>query len=399
MKILIVHNHYRFRGGEDLCFEADTELLRNRGHQVVHYTRHNDDAGNRGAIREALDTLWSRRTYDEVTALIRGERPDVMHVHNTFPLVSPSVYDAAADTSVPVVQSLHNYRPFCVGAALLRNDRVCESCIGSTFGWQGVRHRCYRGSLTASTASAAVNARNRMRGTWKRKIARFVAFSTASRDLFVRAGFPASRIVLNPHFVSLDRTPREKRTDAFMFVGRLVPEKGVDRLLEAWKGFEGDWELRIAGEGPLEESVRKAAASDPRIRFYGVIPRTQMLDRLAESAALVFPSPWHETFGRVLVEAFALGLPVLASNLGGPLDIVDSPELGQLFDPTSTAAIRAAMTSFVADRSNHPAMRQAAYRAYLDKYTEDRNYARLIGTYRDAIASLGKAATAAGAIE
>lgn len=385
MNVLIVHNHYRLRGGEDVCFESDTKMLRDRGHKVVHYTRHNDDVGSRSRWRELRETLWNPTSYSEVSSLIERESIDLLHVHNTFPLISPSIYDAAHDLGIPVVQSLHNFRPLCVGAALCRDGKFCTKCLTEKSGLSGIRNRCYRGSLAASSVSALLNRRNRRKRLWQR-IDRYITFCQRAKDLYSEAGFPQQRIELNPHYVEQECEVASNRDNAFIFVGRLTIEKGLDRLLEAWSRYTGNWELRIVGEGPMEREAQAAAERDPRIRLLGKIPRAEMMQWMATSSCLIFPSPAFETFGRVLIEAYSLGIPVIASNLGGPADIVISDDHGLLIDPLNTQQMADAIEKMTAMiERKFPQMRQACRERYLNHYTQDLNYNRLIDIYSQAI--------------
>ena len=200
MKILVVHNHYRLRGGEDTVFDAECRMLEEGGHTVVRYERTNLDVprGVLGRVRTALGTVWSRRSYREVRELIRRERPDVMHCHNTFPLISPSVYYAAAAEGVPVVQTLHNYRLACLNGYLFREGHVCERCLGRA-PWRGVCLRCYRGSLAASATVAAMLLVHRALGTWRRKVTRYIALTEFSKAKFIEAGLPADKITVKPN--------------------------------------------------------------------------------------------------------------------------------------------------------------------------------------------------------
>lgn len=385
MRVLLAHNYYRFRGGEDLCFEADRELLESRGHHVITYTRHNDDVGKSSSWQEAKRTVWNRRTYEEVSELIRRETPDVMHAHNTFPLISPAIYDAAADAGVAVVQALHNYRPMCVGGVLLRDGQRCESCVGKRWATAGIRHRCYRGSLAASAVAAGLNLANWRRRVWTERVDRFIVFSRASRESYLAGGFPEERLELNPHFVELSQSPSERWDQAFFFVGRLSPEKGVACLLEAWKSFPGSWKLRVVGEGPLESDVAAAAQRDSRIEFLRTIPREQMLETMARSAAVIFPSICAETFGRVPIEAYAVGVPVLASRLGGPLDIVEPSRNGDFFEPNSPVSLSQTLERFSAMPEDVVSgLRREARKTYLSRYTAEHNYQRLQQIYERA---------------
>ncbi|MFH5804241.1 glycosyltransferase [Alienimonas sp. DA493] len=387
MKILVVHERYTQPGGEDQVFLDETALLEARGHTVIRYERHNDELAATGRLRQAVETVWSRRAVGQIDALLRRERPDVMHCHNTFPILSPAVHHAAAKRGVATVQTLHNFRLICPQGALRRDGRICEDCVGRTVAAPAVRHACYRGSRAATAATAAMNAVHHTLGTWTTVVDRFVALTEFSRDLFVRAGLPGERIDVKPNFVAPDPGPGPaERTGGVVFVGRLSEEKGLHTLLDAWRRVRSDARLTIVGDGPLGEEVRAAAATDSRITAVGRRPFAEVLERVAAAEALVMPSVWYETFGRTLIEAFAAGTPVIASRLGAMAEIVTDGETGVLFPPGDAAALAAAVDALQSDPPRRRRLGAAARGAYEAGFTADRNYELLRAIYERALA-------------
>ena len=314
MKILLCHNYYQQSGGEYHVFEDESWLLASRGHEVIRFTRHNDEIGNIRPWRVAVQTVWNSRAYADLRALIRRERPDVVHVTNTFPLISPAAHYAARAENVPVVQSLHNYRLLCPRADFLRGGRTCEDCVGKTFPWPALWHRCYRGSRAATAVTAAMVSFHRTMRTWTRVVDRFVAPTEFSRNRFIAGGLPPDRIVVKPNFLRRDPGVGTGDGGFVAFVGRLAPEKGVATLLGAWERLPGDLRLKVIGHGPLADRVRTAAAEDRRIEWLGELPLERVLAVVGDAACLVVPSICYETFGRTAVEAFAKGTPVIASR-------------------------------------------------------------------------------------
>ena len=387
MKILLVHEHYRRPGGEDQVFADEGWLLESRGHGVVRHTRHNDALDGTDRLRAAADTVWNRRACAELAAVIDRERPDVLHAHNTFPILSPAIHRTAAARGVATVQTLHNFRLICPQAQLLRDGRVCEDCVGKPFAWPGVLHACYRGSRAATAATAAMSATHRTLGTWGDSVDRFIALTEHGRGLFVRGGLPADRIAVKPNFVHPD--PRDRPPVAgdaggrpsVIFVGRLSPEKGLDVLLSAWPRVTADARLTVVGDGPLAPAVEAAAAADPRVEQPGQIPFEAVLDRIAAADLLVMPSVWYETFGRTVVEAFAAGTPVVASRLGAMAELIEDGVTGTLFPPGDAAALASAVDALLADGARRRRLSAAARRTFEDRYTADRNYDLLTDIY------------------
>lgn len=385
MKVLLCHNYYQQRGGEDESFEAEARALEEFGHEVVRYTRHNDAIDGMGRVEVAANTLWSKQTYAELRRLVRRERPAVMHCTNTFPLISPAAYSAARAEGVPVVQSLRNYRLLCPGALFLRDGKVCEDCLGKSVPWPGVRHGCYRDSRAASTVVASLTTLHRGLGTWRRDVTLYFTLTEFARRKFVEGGLPADRIVVKPNCVNPDPGPGTGRGGYAVFAGRLSPEKGIDTLLAAWQQLKRPVPLKVVGDGPLADRVKAAAAANPNVEYLGRRPLRELLDVIGEAACLVMPSVWYETFGRTIIEAYAKGTPAIASRLGAMAELVDEGRTGLLFAAGDAADLAAAVDRLMVDPAR---MRLAARREFEDKYTAASNYQQLMAIYARAATSV-----------
>jgi glycosyltransferase involved in cell wall biosynthesis len=390
VKILVVHNAYQQRGGEDSVVRAEARLLGMNGHAVVRYERHNDELRGRGALGEigaAVGTVWSLRSFREVRELIGKERPDVAHFHNTFPLISPSAYYACARSGVPVVQTLHNYRLWCPAAKFLRDGKVCEACLGRN-AWPGVVHACYRGSRSATAAAAAMLAVHRRMGSWQTKVDAYIALSEFARRKFIEGGLPAERIVVKPNFVAGDLEPKTQPGSYALFVGRLSEEKGPQLLLSAWRSMPTKVPLRIVGDGPLLETLSRQVRASllAEIELAGQRTPDEVRALMHGARFLVFPSVWYEGFPMTIAEAFAGGLPVIATRLGSMAEIVQDGVTGLHVEPGNAADLAAK----VAWAWNHPEdlarMGRAARAEYEAKYQPSTNYDMLMDIYRRAMA-------------
>jgi glycosyltransferase involved in cell wall biosynthesis len=379
-RVLVVHNAYQQAGGEDRVVADEVALLARKGHEVLQMRRDNHEIALTGRLRLAADTLWSRRTHREALELLRRCRPDVVHVHNTLPLVSPSLYWACAEAGVPVVQTLHNFRLACPQAMFLREDGVCERCLGQA-PWPAVLHGCYRGSRAQTAVVAGMLALHRGLGTWRDKVARYIALNEFCRAKFVQAGLPADRVVVKPNFadVEADAAPGPRR--GFLFVGRLSPEKGVATLAQAWDASAG-LALRVAGTGPAGADI----ASRAGVTMLGALPPDAVLREMRGARALVLPSIWYENFPRTLVEAFGAGLPVIASRLGAMAELVEHGVTGLLFTPGDARDLAGQLRWAEANPRRLAEMGDNARRRFEQAYTADINHDRLVGIYREAIA-------------
>ncbi|MBX9660990.1 MAG: glycosyltransferase family 4 protein [Nitrospiraceae bacterium] len=374
----MAHNYYRLRGGEDAVAEAEVALLQSHGHEVEFVTRKNSDIDESSALTLAMDTIWSRQSKQAVDDAIRRFHPDVVHIHNTFPMLSPAILQAAWHHQVPVVMTLHNFRLMCIQAMFLRDGQICEDCMGR-LPWRGVLRRCYRRSMAQSAALAASVSVHRALGTYKRAVSRFVTLNEFCRDKFVEGGLPFERISVKPNFVDappLEDTPRE----GGLFVGRLSPEKGISTLAEAMHKLAGI-RVDVLGEGP-EAAI---ASNVDGLILHGNAPAGTVRTMMLRAAYLVMPSIWYETFGMVAIEAFSCALPVIASDLGAMQTLIDHGRTGLLFKAGSADELAETLRWAEANPRAMRDMGAAARAEYEARYTPDINYRQLMGIYEEAI--------------
>lgn len=377
LRVLVVHNRYQYRGGEDTVVEAEVDLLRAHGHPVETYFRSNDDVAGIGKLQLAAQTLWSRRTIEDVDRIAERFAPDIVHVHNTLPLISPSIYWAAHRRGIPIVQTLHNFRLLCPQAMLLRDGQVCEDCVGR-FPWPGIRHGCYRGS-TAQTAMVAGSVElHRRLGTWHDKVSTYIALNDFCRDKFIQGGLPADKIVVKPNFIDAP-PPKDGPRSGFLFVGRLSKEKGIHVLAEALSLCPEGVHCRVAGTGPDEELI----AGHPRVTMLGALNSAQVLDEMQRAVALVVPSIWYENFPRTIVEAYACGLPVIASDIGALASIVTHQTTGLLFAAGNASSLHKAMLELHAHRDSAHQLGAAARYTYERELSPNVNYRAIQKIYRN----------------
>lgn len=391
MKIVLVHNYYQQRGGEDVVFEQERDLLRRAGDEVVEYCRTNEEVIGSPLLERIAavpTTIWSQQSCNNFLSLLAREQPDVVHVHNTFFRISPSIYWACAGAGVPVVQTLHNYRLLCPVGTFLRDSQLCHACVDHGL-WEGVRYGCYRDSCAATAVVALMLTAHRHCKTWTKHIDRYIALSNFSRSKFLEGGLPAEKVLVKPNFVYPDPGAATGDGEYAVFVGRLSSEKGLPALLSAWKLLANPLPLLIVGDGPLRAELERRVAADGlvSIKFCGRLERQQVLDIIKRARFLVFPSQCYENFPGAIAEAFACGVPVLASALGAMQELVDDRITGMLVRPADPADL----SEKVAWAWSHPAalkeMGRAARLKYEDQYTAERNYLRLRGIYQEALAA------------
>jgi glycosyltransferase involved in cell wall biosynthesis len=385
-RVLLLHNRYQHRGGEDSVVESEVELLRDRGHPVELLIWDNEEVGRLPPATVAARTLWSRSSVARVSEAIARFRPDVVHVHNSFPLASPSVYWTADRAGLPVVKTLHNFRLMCPQAMLLRDGRVCEDCVGR-IPLPAIRHRCYRGSRAATAVTAAMLVTHRVLGTYRDRVTRYIALNEFCRGKFIEGGLPADRIVLKPNFVAADPPPPDAARDGLLFVGRLSAEKGIETLARAAR-LMPQVTIRVVGTGPDEALLDGV----PNIERLGRKSGPEVMQWMACSAALVLPSIWYENFPRTLVEAFAQGLPVIASRIGALGELIEHGRTGLLFDVGSAEDLARRSREALAEPARLRRMGEAARDVYEAGYTPETNYTILARIYDEAIAARRAAA-------
>jgi glycosyltransferase involved in cell wall biosynthesis len=382
MKILMLHNRYLIPGGEDQVTMAETALLRDYGHEVELLEEDNRRVEQIGSARMALRAIWSRESYHLINQKLRSGSFDVLHVQNFFPLWSPSVYYAASRNRVPVVQTLHNYRLMCVNSLFFRDQHVCEECMGRLLPWHGVLHACYRDSRAASAAVAGMVGAHKLAGTWRNRVKTYIAVSEFTREKYIAGGFPQEKIVVKPNFLHPSPEPGNGGGGYALYVGRLSQEKGIATMLEAWKSASNPIPLKVVGEGPLAELVTAAGRVCPKIEYVGSKSLPEVLDLMRGAEFLVFPSEWYETMGRTIMEAFAVGTPVVASKIGPPATMVIAGEMGFHFQPGNIGELRERVEWCSRNLAQLRAMRTKARAAFEAMYTGAANVEMLVAIYR-----------------
>ena len=382
MRVLILHNHYQQAGGEDVVVASESDLLASYRHEVKVYSVTNETLRTAWATATALwRAPYSGASRRQVAAEIQGFRPDIVHVHNFFPLLSPSVYDACRAAHIPVVQTLHNYRLLCVNAEFFREGHACEECLGRSVSWPGVLHGCYRRSRGASGAVAVMQTMNRLRRTWKDKVDLYIALTEFARSKFVQGGLPAQKIVVKPNFVRSDPGPGTGRGRYALFVGRLVAGKGLATLLAAWEQLGGKVALKIAGDGPLADYVGATSRGVAGVEWLGACSHDRVLALMKDAWALVFPSLYYENFPVVIAEAYAAGLPIIASNVGSTSLLIDHGRTGLHVRSADAADLAAKLLWLWAHPQDRARMSVNARVEFERKYTAERNYEALMEIY------------------
>jgi glycosyltransferase involved in cell wall biosynthesis len=385
MNILLAHNYYQQAGGEDTCFAAEAKLLRDNGHNVICHTEDNKNIGKHNYVSLFYKAIWNKQSFLEVKNIIRDNKIEIVHFHNTLPLISPSAYYAARSEGAAVVQTLHNYRLICPSGIMTRNNRVCADCAGKSVTWPAVLHACYRNDRVASAVVTTMLATHKALGTWHKKVDAFIAITEFARQRLIDGGVSDRLITVKPNFVDPDPGVSAQSDGYALFLGRLSPEKGIETMLAAWEKLSPGLPLKVVGDGPLRDTVKNAAARNPAIEFVGRVEREQVFALLEKCAFLVFPSEWYETFGLVAIEAFAKGKPVVASRLGAMAEIIEDHHTGLHFEPGDVQDL-ASKIQWAADHTDEmQAYGRNARDIYLEKYSAQKNYAALMAIYASAL--------------
>ena len=392
MKILYIYNLYQQAGGENLWVQSEPDLFRARGHEVVVYRRDNCEIRNFSLWRKASllwQTRWSRESYEAVRRLIRAESPDVAHIYNILPLITPAVYYACREEGVPVVQTVYNYRLLCPAATFLRAGQICEECVQHSL-WRSVRYGCYRKSRLQSAAVAWMLESHRRLGTWRELVDLYLVPTKFMRGKLVEGGLPREKIVVKPNYHEPDPGIRESSDGSALYVGRLSREKGLSTLLAAWRMLRDPPRLRIIGDGPMREEVEKAAAGTlhNKIELLGPQPHHEVISYLKKAAVCLVPSEWYEAFPHVILEAYACGVPIVASRIGTLADVIEDGVTGLLFDPGHPSDLAAKITWVINKPAESFQIAVAGRAEFEAKYTAERNYNRLKEIYHS-VTSLG----------
>ncbi|MFI6301339.1 glycosyltransferase family 4 protein [Amycolatopsis thailandensis] len=391
MKVLVIHNRYRSEqpSGENNVVDQETALLAEAGHEVGLFERRSDDIAEMSLPRKAVVPLqvpWNRSARADLARRLADDRPDVVHIHNTFPLLSPSVLAACADAGVPTVATVHNYTLICPPGTLYRDGQVCTDCVGRS-PVPAVRHGCYRGSGLATVPMAASLMLNRNR--WWSGVSRFFCISKAQREVLIAAGMPAEKLGVKYNYVTDPGKTRQGAGEHLLFLGRITAEKGVGLLMKAWDLLAAAGgplpPLVIAGTGPMQDEVARWADGRDDVRYVGLQSKEECRDLIARSNAVLAPSEWLETFGLVVVEAMAAGVPTVAAAHGAFRELVEDGVTGLLHEPGNPEALAACLREIVGDAERNQEMGWAARLVYEQEFTPKVGLERLVGGYQAAI--------------
>lgn len=385
-KVLIVHNYYQVPGGEDTVVANEKKLLEDNGHEVILYSRNNIELKEFSKLQRLylpLTTVFSIKTYREVKRIIREKKIDVVHVHNTLSLISPSVYYAAFSCNIPVVQTIHNFRLLCPGATFYRDGAICEDCLSNGLRC-AVKHKCYRGSRVQTIACIITLIVHRLLGTYKKLnyicLTEFNMKKIMELNRRGKKRIDESRIFIKPNFVNIERKiiPYKFRKNQFIFVGRLDKLKGIDILLKAWKEIKNS-DLIVCGIGPeyknCEEFINENHMTN--VKMMGFVSNDQVMDVIAESKALILPTQWYEGFPMTIVESLACGTPVIGSNIGNVGSIIEDGKTGVRFQHDSVKSL----VDAVSLNKNTDFKIKINFE---DNYSVSENYKKLLSIYRNA---------------
>jgi glycosyltransferase involved in cell wall biosynthesis len=386
VRIVICHNYYRERGGEDQVFEDEVDLLTSHGHQVTTFVRNNNDIDGLGrTVRVALGTPWNHNAAAELAKLVHKTRAEIVHFHNWVPQISPAAFYAARKAGAAVVQTLHNYRWACPKGIFFRDNELCEECLGKTLPWPAVRHACYRDSRVGSLfLGSAIGLHNVLRTT-ERAIDAFIAPGPFIKEKMTEAGIPGERIYIKPNFLTHDPGPGSGKGGYVMYLGRLSPEKKIDTLLAAWDHLDGSVPLKISGIGPLQPEVEAAANSNPSIEYLGFASNEALDGLLGDASALVFPSGTYEAQPMTILETYAKGTPVIAARLGSMATLIEDGATGWHFEPGNARDLADVVSAAFRASDQIGPMRKHVREKFLKNYTPTPNHEMAMQVYETAI--------------
>lgn len=388
MRVLQLHNYHQSKGGAMEVLAHEAKLLSGGGHVVDQYTLPAAEEMGLSAVRAGLKAVWNIEASSDVSQRIRTFKPDIVHVHTPFPLMSPAVFRAAAKAAVPVVTTVHSFRWSCIAATCFRDNAICEDCVGSRLKLSGVRHRCYHGSVAASAALTTALVLHRGLGTLD-KIDRFITLTEFAKQLLIRDGMPAAQIVVKPNSVPDPGAsqPDDAAAPYVAFVGRFVGVKGIETLLDAWRNAAPDGvHLKIAGDGELRPLVEQRAVEDTSIEFLGWRSEEEVSALMGGAVCVVVPSEWYEAgVPLVTLRSLAVGTPVLTSDLDNICAEVVEDGTGATFEVGSVASLADALTTVVTDRQRWGDRRARARASYLQRYTPTANLDRLLAIFDDVL--------------
>jgi glycosyltransferase involved in cell wall biosynthesis len=388
VRILQLHNHPRGLGGATEVMVHEGELLREAGHEVDELTLAAADELGLSSGRQALKAIWNKEMATKVRETIASSRPDVVHVHTPFPLMSPAVFRAAHHLGVPTVTTLHSYRWSCIAGTCVRDGHTCEDCVGSRLKLPGIRHRCYHDSVPGSTALTIGLGLHRAIGTQARCVDRWLTLTSFAKRLLVRDGIDEAKITVKPNSVpdigvGAGPTPGDRTV---VFVGRMIAIKGVQTVIDAWRQVSGGGvRLVIAGDGEMRPDVEALAAKCSDVSYVGWVSEDEVTDLMRTAEAVLVPSEWYEGLPLVILRSLSVGTPVITSDLENFAEDVEADGVGETFRVGDANALRDALRKVIADPAHMSGMRGRARASYERRYSPTVDVQRLEAVYAELI--------------
>jgi|9_EtaG_2_1085328.scaffolds.fasta_scaffold00026_32 glycosyltransferase involved in cell wall biosynthesis len=387
MKILQVHNYYITDGGEEVVVKNERRLLEEHGHLVLEFSKDNHNLSIFDKLKQVFTAHYSKRVKKEFSAYLKTHTVDVIHIHNTFPQITPSVLDSAVALSIPVVFTLHNYRLVYPNGLLYYNGKIDERSLqDSAFScvWDGV----YRNSVFLTALVAHHIEYHRKKSTWKNKVDQFIIPTNFAKKKLIEGGLPSHKMVTKPHFLfdPVQVQPKEKTNHKnFLFIGRIIKEKGIDTVLKAWEKIDSEYNLLIVGEGPLKATLMQKYVHKKNIQWVGKIEYNEVFRHLQNSEGMIFSSEWYETFGLTIIEAYGSGVPVICSNLGSHAELVDDHKTGLLYEAGNPDDLAIQINKLISDKVLKDQLGKYARKKYKSEYAPEKNYQELMHIYKKAI--------------
>ncbi|TVZ52667.1 glycosyltransferase family 4 protein [Dokdonia sp. Hel_I_53] len=383
MHIAQIHNEYKDLGGEDVVVAREKELLENAGHSVSQYIVSNKNVDTLSRkLKTAISLPYSYDQKDKMLAFLKVKKPEVVHVHNFLPILSPSVFYACKEVGVPVVLTIHNYRLICSNGLLYRDGNVCEKCISKKWGFPAIKHGCYQDSSITSIFPVLANGIHSSLDTWSKYIDKVIFLTEFSQNIFKRSHiqFTNEQMIVKPNFVK-DRGYSYEKEDYFLYVGRLSEEKGIIEIVNAF--IDSGKPLRIAGEGPLSDMINTKIEKYPHIKLLGFQNQDELSELYLKAKALVTGSKMYETFGLIIIEAFSFGTPVIAPNFGNVGSLVTTNIDGVLYDHLDASSLQESFEKF--DFLDQEKLRKNARATFEKNFTSGQNLNQLEAIYKSVL--------------
>jgi len=388
MKVLIIHNHYLEKGGEDEAVSAEISLLKEHGQEVILYEKSNENISKLPFLKKFFFILnelnFSKAVYNEIKGIAKKEKPDIAHIHNIFICISPSVYLALKKENVPIVQTLHNYRFFCLRGTFFKNGKICEKCKNRQF-INAIVGKCWRGSLLLSLLLVKVLVKG---PSFFRDIDSFITLSNFSKNKFIELGLEGKRIYLKPNLLITARQAEVHDLNYALFIGRLVDYKGIETLMGAFK-TSSSFSLKIVGDGPLRKKVDEFCSLRKNVEWLGTLGKDSIFELIRNSSFIIFPSQCYENMPMVIIESFAFSKPVVASNLGAVREFVIDEVNGILFEAGNAEDLAAKISYLFSHQKEREELGKNANKFYKEKFDKENNYRTLMNIYTETINSKG----------